>query len=131
MIPSAHADKPQDAKPEDAKPKEGKPEKVKPADDKPKDEAKPQIDNTDIHVGVGWDIKQNKADLSTWVDNGLQWFYQWSLQPTVKDVKAEFIPMFWGPADPPKAQEAMAQWPENTKHVFSFNEREFHFLNGA
>ena len=113
------------------KPEEVKPKDDQPKDGQPKDDAKPESgnDNTsintdgDVHVGTGWDISKNKADLSTWIDNGLQWFYQWTLEPTFKDVKAEFIPMVWGPDHVPKVKDAMSKWPENVKHVLSFNER--------
>lgn len=32
--------------------------------------------------------------------------------------------MVWGPDDVPKVKEAMTKWPDSTKHVLSFNERE-------
>lgn len=74
-------------------------------------------------AGVGWDVEQNDADLSTWIDGGLKWWYEWKLEPTFKNVDIEFVPQAWGPDDAPKVKDFMGTWPEGTEHVFSFNER--------
>lgn len=123
----AKGDKPKDDKPKDDKPKDSKPKDEKPKDPEP--EQKPSSNTSggkgDSAVGTGWDVAQNSADLSTYVANGLGWYYEWKLVSKWSDSGAEFVPMVWGPDDVPKVQEAKGKWAPSTKHVLSFNEREY------
>lgn len=75
-------------------------------------------------VGLGWDKKENTADLSTYIANGLEWWCNWGMEPNFQDVGIEFVPQVWGPEDVPKVNGFRTKWPASTKHVISFNERE-------
>lgn len=74
-------------------------------------------------IGVGWDAAFNKADMSTYIDAGLQWWTNW--QPSAPNYPGiEFVPMVHNKDSVGQLKAAMATWPAGTKHVLSFNERE-------
>lgn len=73
-------------------------------------------------AGTGWDTVYNSADLTTYKAAGLQWWYNWQLQPTVESI-VEFVPMIKFGTDVAGLTSAMGQWPAGTQYVFSFNER--------
>lgn len=73
-------------------------------------------------IGTGWDTVYNPADLSTYAAAGLQWWYNWQLQPTVESI-VEYVPMVKGTENVPELAGAMANWPSGTQYVLSFNER--------
>lgn len=75
-------------------------------------------------IGIGWDSEFNKADLTTYKAAGLQWWYNWQLQPSegVESI-VEFVPMVWGKANVPELAGALASWTDDIQYVLSFNER--------
>lgn len=73
-------------------------------------------------AGTGWDAAENLADLTTYKEAGLQWWYNWQLQPSVESI-VEFVPMVKFGTDVAGLKDAMGQWPAGVQYVLSFNER--------
>jgi hypothetical protein len=79
-------------------------------------------------VGVGWDPDYNKADMSTYIDAGLQWWTNW--KPSAPSYPGiEYVPMVHNKESVGELKAAMQTWPSGTKYVLSFNERESYQVN--